>query len=408
MREPEFAAVLPHLGVHLTVGVFLRFPFGSITRAAYVLVSFALAHARLAARRIDYATFRRQAGMHSPLVLLITCLPGVGTFAYLASKPFRAHHLLTRVALDAVLLKLPKDVYRRTGARPILTRPATTTGTDSPPSADPGLRLHIVPARLVALLGLIAVGLFALDVAAAIVDHLLDPTFLGWEPISRIVDLNAESSVGTWFATTTLLLCAVVLGVIALGKRRARDQFAFHWAGLSAVVLGLAIDEQAKLHDLGSGFGTEVRERLGLGGLLYYGWVVVAAVTLVVLAGLYWRFVLALPGGTRARFFVAAGLYLAGEMGMEMVGGWIMDRNGATLAYALATSVEEFLALLGVLVAFGTLLGEMRAAAGPVSITVAPPDGTVAAPDVTGLVIEPSTGDTRRAQPLVPTVQMRP
>src|SRR5215204_4193623 len=26
LREPEFTAVLPHFGVHLTIGIFLRFP----------------------------------------------------------------------------------------------------------------------------------------------------------------------------------------------------------------------------------------------------------------------------------------------------------------------------------------------------------------------------------------------
>ena len=56
--------------------------------------------------------------------------------------------------------------------------------------------------------------------------------------------------------------------------------------------------------------------------------------------------------------------------GMEMVGGSIIDSSGATLAYALSTSVEEFLAMMGVLVAFGTLLGEARSA-GPVILEVA-------------------------------------
>jgi hypothetical protein len=407
LREPDFVAVLPHFGVHLAIGMVLRFPIGSITRAVYVLANMGLTHLRLVTRRIDARTFRRLMGIHSPLVLLITCLPGIGTFAYLASKPFRAHHLLVRVALDAVLLKLPKGIYQRSGARPIVARPPRRAADAPEPAATPGLQLRIVPALAVAALGAITVGLFAADVAVELIDELFAPGFLGWKPIARILDLNAESSIGTWFATTMLLLCAVLLGIIALGKREARDRFARHWAGLAVIVLGLAVDEQAKLHDLGSGFGGEMRERLGLGGVLYYGWVIVAAATVVVLAVVYWRFVFALPASTRARFIVAGALYLAGEMGVEMAGGWVIDRDGATLTYALMTSVEEFLGMLGVLVAIGTLLGELRTA-GPVSVTVAAPDGGMAAPDVTGIVIQPARDASRRAQAPVSTVQTRP
>jgi hypothetical protein len=104
--------------------------------------------------------------------------------------------------------------------------------------------------------------------------------------------------------------------------------------------------------------------------VLYYGWVIPAAVTVAALVAVYWRFVFALPALTRTRLLVAAALFLAGEMGMEMVGGWVIDREGVTLAYALMTSVEEFLAMPGVVVAIGALLGYARSAVGEVSVTV--------------------------------------
>ncbi len=388
LREPDFVAVLPHFGVHLAIGVALRFPIGSITRGLYVLANMALTQVRLVTGRIDRHIYRRMMGIHTPLVLLITCMPGIGTFAYLASRPFRAHHLLVRVALDAVLLKLPKRVYERSGARPILARPPSRAASDTVSAESPGLRIRIVPAQVVAVLAVITLGLFVADVAMAVIDDFIGPSFLGWEPIMRVLDLNAESSLATWFAATMLMLCAALLGIIALGKHNARDRFARHWAGLALIVLGLGIDEQAKLHDLGSGFGSEMRERLGLGGILYYGWVIVAAITVTILAVVYWRFVFALPASTRARFIVAGALYLAGEMGMEMIGGWVIDRDGATLTYALMTSVEEFLAMLGVLVAFGALLGEARAA-GTVSVEIAEPEGGAADLDMSGIGMEP-------------------
>ncbi len=166
----------------------------------------------------------------------------------------------------------------------------------------------------------------------------------------------------------TLFLCNAVLGIIARSNHQSGDRFDRHWPVLCLVVLGLLIDEQAKIHDLGSGFGTEMRERLELGGVLYYGWVIIVTVTLALLAVAYWRFVVALSVHIRALLLVAGGFYLGGEMGMEMVGGWIMDRYGETFFYHLATAFEEFLAMVGVLIAIGTLLAYARTAIGTVSL----------------------------------------
>jgi hypothetical protein len=366
LREPEFTAVLPHLGVHLAIGVALRFPIGSITRATYVLSNMALAHLRFATRRITAATLRRNMGIHSPLVLALTCMPGIGTFAYLASRPCRAHHLLVRVALDAALTRLPRDIYGRAGLRAVIVRQVAATD-----ALAPALRLRFVPARMLWLLGLVVCGLFALDVGTLIVDETLEPTFLGWEPVARLLDLNSESSIGTWMSVMLLALCAGLLGLIARARHAARDRFRWHWTLLALLALGLSIDEGAKVHDLGSGFGAEMRERLNLGGALYYGWVIVAFVTIVILAIAYRRFVIALPRETRTWLMIAAGVYVAGELGMEMAGGWVMDRQGQTFPYLLLTSFEEFLAMAGVLIAIGALLTLARTAVGPVLVEVA-------------------------------------
>lgn len=383
LREPEFTAVLPHLGVHLAIGVALRFPIGSITRATYVVTNIGLNHLRFARRRIDAATLRRNMGIHSPLVLLLTCVPAIGTFAYLASRPCRAHQLLARVALDAALLRLPGRVYARTGLRSVIVRQVDPAATP-----EPAVTLRIVPARVLWLLGLVVLALFALDVGTLVIDRTLAPTFLGWEPIARLLDLNSESSIGTWVSVMLLATCAALLGLIARARHLARDRFAWHWTGLAALALGLSLDEGAKLHDLGSGFGGAMRERLNLGGVLYYGWVIVAFVTIVVLALVYRRFVLALPPGTRATLLAAAAFYVMGEMGLEMLGGWVIDRQGESFLYFLVTSFEEFLAMVGVVIAIGALLALARTAAGPVLLTVMGADPQTAAAPSSAVVPE--------------------
>jgi hypothetical protein len=123
MASPEFQAVLPHLGAHLGISLFLRFPFGSITRFTYTATALAVSTARFLLRRIDYATWRRARAIHSPLVLTLSVLPSVGAFAYLTSRPLRRNHLLLRATADAVLDKVPFHLYRRTHLRRLVARP---------------------------------------------------------------------------------------------------------------------------------------------------------------------------------------------------------------------------------------------------------------------------------------------
>jgi hypothetical protein len=284
------------------------------------------------------------------------------------------------VALDAVLLKLPRNVYQRTGLRAAIARPIGGVRTAAPRS--PGLRIRVVPAQVMLVLVLIAGALFAVDVGVQVVDDVLEPGFLGWEPIYRILDLNSEASLGTWFAIMMLFMCGVLLAIITVATLRAGDRFARHWAGLTLLVIGFSLDEQAKLHDLGSGFGGRMREMLGLGGVLYYGWVIVALVSVAIVGLIYREFVFALPAATRNACVVAAAFFVGGEMGMEMVGGWVMDRQGDTLLYRTMTSIEELFAMFGVLVAFGALLAYARSEIGGVSLQLtggpATPDGTAA------------------------------
>lgn len=123
-ESDDVQAVMPHFGVHLVIGVALRFPFGSITRASYTLLQLVSNVVRFTLRRVGLRTFRRNVGIHSPIVIFAAALPGVGTFAYLLSWPLLSRFLLLRVAIDAVGEHLPFHIYRRLGAKRIIARPA--------------------------------------------------------------------------------------------------------------------------------------------------------------------------------------------------------------------------------------------------------------------------------------------
>jgi hypothetical protein len=123
MAEPAFQQTLPYLGAHLLISIPLRFPFGSMVRPFLILGALAVATARLLTRRIDRASWRRAATIHSPLVMLLSAMPAVGSMAYFAAKPMRSNRVLLRIVADALAQKVPWNLYTRTGLRRLIARP---------------------------------------------------------------------------------------------------------------------------------------------------------------------------------------------------------------------------------------------------------------------------------------------
>ena len=134
--SPEIQAVLPHFGVHLLIAVTLRFPIGSIARVSYTTGNLLIACLRFAARRIDHDEWRLATRIHSPLVILVAAMPGIGTFCYLLSGPVRSNHRLVRLVFDSVGDKVPFGLYRKVGLKRIIA--GTASAGDGPMAATRG------------------------------------------------------------------------------------------------------------------------------------------------------------------------------------------------------------------------------------------------------------------------------
>jgi membrane-associated phospholipid phosphatase len=124
MAEPAFQQVIPYFGAHILLSIPLRFPFGSIIRPFIVLGALLVETARWARGRITREEWNRARTIHSPLVMLVAAMPGIGSLAYLASKPVRSNRLMMRVLADAALAKVPWSLYERSKLRRLVTRPA--------------------------------------------------------------------------------------------------------------------------------------------------------------------------------------------------------------------------------------------------------------------------------------------
>ena len=123
--------MMPYLGGHILLSIPLRFPFGSIIRPMLVAGALGWCTVLLMRRKIDRAEWKREFGIHSPLVMFVAAIPGAGSVAYLASEPIRRNRLMMRVMTDAMLFKLPKKVYLKSGTRKWIARPARNRAGDA-------------------------------------------------------------------------------------------------------------------------------------------------------------------------------------------------------------------------------------------------------------------------------------
>lgn len=175
----------------------------------------------------------------------------------------------------------------------------------------------------------------------------------------RLVNVNQEANIPTWYASTLLLACAALVAVTAYAVKTNKGRFVGHWFALSAIFLYLAVDEAAALHEK---LTIPLQEALNPTGVFYFAWVFVGAAALAVFVLAYLPFFFHLPAGTRKLFLLAGLLYVGGALGVEAISAnqWYLD-EGSSLTYAAIGTVEELLEMLGVVVLIYALIKYLSA-----------------------------------------------
>lgn len=181
-------------------------------------------------------------------------------------------------------------------------------------------------------------------------DHLLG--------FARVFNLDQEANLPTWYQTCALLFCSVLLAIIARHEKSKGSRFACHWSALAFIFMFLSIDEAAAIHEMTM---VPLRSALNVRGVLYFAWVIPGALLVLVVALAYARFLLHLPRGTRNHFLIAGVLYVGGALGLELPGGWYAEAYGKrSVPYAMLSTLEEILEMVGILVFTYALLSFLR------------------------------------------------
>lgn len=171
--------------------------------------------------------------------------------------------------------------------------------------------------------------------------------------VSRKLFLNEEQTFPTLYSAIALFFSAVLFWVIAQHKKRFQDRYTFSWQALSGIFTYLAIDELLSLHEHLS----KPMHKLGVDGILHNAWVIPGVILVALFCIIFYRFFQHLPRYMKRLMLLAFAIFIGGAIVTEMIGGYYKYLHGEeNLGYALITTIEESMEMLGIVVLIHALL----------------------------------------------------
>ncbi|MZH40929.1 MAG: hypothetical protein F3740_03835 [Nitrospinae bacterium] len=199
---------------------------------------------------------------------------------------------------------------------------------------------------LKSLLWSIVVGLVLIHIALQAFHYFIQE--LPWL-LREIFDVDEEESFSTWFSAVLLLICAVLLSLIAVSKKKLKETFVLHWYGLALGFCILSMDEVVGIHET---FNT----------ITEVAWTVPATWLTFLLLLIYWKFLVGLPAIARKQFLIAGVIYLSGGLLVEHLADYYVEAYEMdNFGYNLLTAFEEFLEMAGVILFISALLNFLAA-----------------------------------------------
>lgn len=220
-----------------------------------------------------------------------------------------------------------------------------------------------IPARPLVLA--LALGV-VLVIAAGLLGQLGPLLISGFDhpEFSAGTNLYREYNIPSTYNALLFVLASVLLWLTGRVARRRSDPFARTWTGLAALAFFLTLDEYFALHDK---LGEPIRNLFGLGGFLYYAWVVPYGLLVLGAGVLLVRFLRHLPAGLRGTLLLAGSLYVLGALGLELFEARIeADAGGAALSQSAQITMvwlialEELLEMSALVLLIAALLGHLR------------------------------------------------
>ena len=216
------------------------------------------------------------------------------------------------------------------------------------------IKIAVSPRRIVKYLAIVALSFTLISTGIQIGKYVFNYR----EDWMDLFNLDRELNFPTWYSALTIVFCAILLRIIALGKQQQGDRYARDWRLLSVIFFILAIDEVVSIHEIL--IIPEVSEALNLPWFLHSMWVIPGLVFVLWFARRFSKFVRHLPSKSRRQFILAACVYIGGALVMEMIGSHFAESIGQQhILYAAIATVEEVLEMTGIIIFISALLHYM-------------------------------------------------
>ncbi len=160
----------------------------------------------------------------------------------------------------------------------------------------------------------------------------------------KLLNFNLEANLPTYFSSLVLLANGIILLLIGKGHKALGEKF-WHWFGLAAIFVFLALDEMIQIHEQ---LRAPMEALFNTSGILYFAWFIPYIAIMVIIAIAYFKFMMRLPKQILKLFILAGVIFVSGAAVMEAISGMHAELHGeGTLTYALMYSFEELLEMTG-------------------------------------------------------------
>ena len=176
--------------------------------------------------------------------------------------------------------------------------------------------------------------------------------------IYSFFDTNSEINLPTFFSSILILLASFLLFIIGTNNKKMN-----FWYFLGGLFFFASMDEMLQIHE---NCDMAIRKLIDNNAIVHlYGWVGLWTIILIIMFVIGLKFLFSLPRKTRNLFFLASGIFIAGALVMEVIGGGYETES---IYYKILTTVEELLEMGGMLVFIYTFLDYIKTNLSPIKI----------------------------------------
>ena len=173
--------------------------------------------------------------------------------------------------------------------------------------------------------------------------------------IARL-DVDREMSIPTFWSSLQLAFLTTLCGIRARAAAGSGEPWK-PWALVAACAGFITLDEALEIHEI---LINPMRSMFNASGFFHLAWIIPYSAIALVVGAILLPWISRLPVRTRNGLLLAAVLFVLGAIVMEGIGGSIIERDAIdSTSYTFATSVEEGLEMIAVVVGIRAVLGDL-------------------------------------------------